>query len=260
MARKQSLLDDLSTLPWWFNLILAILSYFLLKVVVPSIETENPIFKGIAIALPSMAWVFSLLFCLAALASAFHSWQRGELFNNQTSLTSIQNLTWQQFEQYIGEAYRRKGYSVEETGLGGADGGVDLILRQEGKTLLVQCKNWKRRKVGVSVVREMFGLVKAQGATGGVLVTAGAFTKEAQKFAQDTGLELIDGQRLVRLVNSVREAPLKNDDALSNQPKDEKLCPKCGSAMVKRTARQGSNKGKQFWGCSRFPACRGIRS
>lgn len=68
MARKQSLLDDLSTLPWWFNLILAILSYFLLKVVVPSIETENPVFKGIYIALPSMAWVFSLLFCLTALA------------------------------------------------------------------------------------------------------------------------------------------------------------------------------------------------
>ncbi|WP_257275282.1 topoisomerase DNA-binding C4 zinc finger domain-containing protein [Endozoicomonas sp. SESOKO4] len=38
------------------------------------------------------------------------------------------------------------------------------------------------------------------------------------------------------------------------------LSPQCGSVMVKRTAKEGSNKGKQFWGCSRFPACRGIRS
>jgi restriction system protein len=37
-------------------------------------------------------------------------------------------------------------------------------------------------------------------------------------------------------------------------------CPKCGSPMVERTAKSGSNAGKSFWGCSRFPACRGIRS
>ena len=35
-------------------------------------------------------------------------------------------------------------------------------------------------------------------------------------------------------------------------------CPKCGSAMVLRTARTGANQGEQFWGCSNFPKCRGI--
>ncbi|TVS08559.1 MAG: hypothetical protein EA417_22595 [Gammaproteobacteria bacterium] len=29
--------------------------------------------------------------------------------------------------------------------------------------------------------------------------------------------------------------------------------------MVKRTASRGANAGKQFWGCSRYPACRGTR-
>ena len=33
-------------------------------------------------------------------------------------------------------------------------------------------------------------------------------------------------------------------------------CPQCGALMVKRTARAGSNAGKQFWGCSRYPECR----
>jgi len=36
------------------------------------------------------------------------------------------------------------------------------------------------------------------------------------------------------------------------------LCPKCGKKMVLRTARQGENAGKKFWGCSNFPECRGI--
>lgn len=34
-------------------------------------------------------------------------------------------------------------------------------------------------------------------------------------------------------------------------------CPRCGSRMVLRTARQGPNAGNRFWGCSRYPACKG---
>ena len=38
------------------------------------------------------------------------------------------------------------------------------------------------------------------------------------------------------------------------------LCPKCNSSMVKRLARKGSNSGNYFWGCSRYPRCKGTRS
>lgn len=34
-------------------------------------------------------------------------------------------------------------------------------------------------------------------------------------------------------------------------------CPVCGSRMVRRTARTGERAGRDFWGCSRFPSCRG---
>ena len=35
-------------------------------------------------------------------------------------------------------------------------------------------------------------------------------------------------------------------------------CPKCGKSMVLRTARNGDNAGKQFWGCSGYPDCKGV--
>lgn len=35
-------------------------------------------------------------------------------------------------------------------------------------------------------------------------------------------------------------------------------CPKCGSAMVIKTARQGKRKGKDFWGCTKYPDCDGV--
>lgn len=37
-------------------------------------------------------------------------------------------------------------------------------------------------------------------------------------------------------------------------------CPQCGSAMRLRKARFGPRRGKLFWGCSRFPDCRGTRA
>ena len=42
---------------------------------------------------------------------------------------------------------------------------------------------------------------------------------------------------------------------------DEMLkCPKCGAPMVKRMATKGANAGREFFGCSRYPKCRGIVS
>lgn len=34
-------------------------------------------------------------------------------------------------------------------------------------------------------------------------------------------------------------------------------CPQCGAPMKQRTARKGAKAGSSFWGCSRYPQCRG---
>jgi len=39
---------------------------------------------------------------------------------------------------------------------------------------------------------------------------------------------------------------------------EQVLCPKCGALMIRRVASKGSNAGNAFYGCSKFPACRGI--
>jgi hypothetical protein len=35
-------------------------------------------------------------------------------------------------------------------------------------------------------------------------------------------------------------------------------CPKCGSAMTLRTAKNGSYSGRNFWGCPKYPKCKGL--
>ena len=41
---------------------------------------------------------------------------------------------------------------------------------------------------------------------------------------------------------------------------DIPACPECGAPMTIKTARHGTNAGGQFYGCSRYPSCKGILS
>lgn len=57
----------------------------------------------------------------------------------------------------------------------------------------------------------------------------------------------------------LEECSLLNPTSKVDEPmSDEKICPRCGSAMVFRTAKKGVHSGDQFWGCSNFPKCRFI--
>jgi restriction system protein len=254
MPKKSSLLDDLIALPWWFNLALAVIVYSGLKYYFPTIEFKSPAFQGIGTALPNLAGMFASIFVLAAAISAYHAWRKGELLDRQTSVKSIKDLHWKDFEYLVSEAYRRQGYSVEENNGGGADGGIDLVLGKDGNRILVQCKNWRSSKVGVSTVRELFGVVTAEGASEGIVVCSSHYTSEAMEFAKGKPLTLIDAAALSRLIGDVQKTPKIQPQVKST------MCPVCKSSMVMRTAKRGKNAGSGFWGCSRFPKCRGTRS
>src|SRR6266545_4992621 len=108
----------------------------------------------------------------------------------------------------------------------------------------------------------------AQGAAGGFVVTAGEFTREARDFASGRSVELINGAALAAMLRETN-APVQSTLPVDVPPSKigewdagshlTPPCPKCGQPMVKRIARHGSNAGTAFWGCSGFPACRGVR-
>lgn len=247
-------MEDLTLLPWWMNILLAVIVYPSFKYGIPSIHWENPIFKGMAMVLPIFAPYIVVLLCFTAAASAFQAWRKGALLEGQKGIGTIRALSWQAFEELVGEAYRRQGYNVTETGGGGADGGVDLVLRRGGEALLVQCKHWRMEKVGVKIIRELYGVIAAEGATGGVVISSGTFTQEAKDFGTGKPLELIDGPELLKIVAEVQKTPMPVSSASSDV-----VCPLCGSKMVLRTARKGAHAGEQFWGCPGFPQCRGTK-
>lgn len=50
----------------------------------------------------------------------------------------------------------------------------------------------------------------------------------------------------------------EREEKLEELKRNSPSCPKCGSYMVKKLARKGKYSGREFWGCSRYPACKGI--
>jgi restriction system protein len=164
-------------------------------------------------------------------------------------------MSWRDFEKLVGEAFRRDGFQVVEHGGSSPDGGVDLILTKDKERYLVQCKHWRTQRVGVTVVRELNGVIAANDAHGGLVVTSGDFTREEREFAGKTKIELVDGSTLEQLIGAVRPAaPSTSEIQVVRQP----ACPKCGSGMVEREAKRGKHAGRSFWGCQQYPKCTGI--
>lgn len=109
--------------------------------------------------------------------------------------------------------------------------------------------------------REVPAQMAAHGAAGGFVVTSGVFTSDAEAFAKGRNIGLIDGSALTGMIEGAKSArPVGMPAAQVAASGEPPACPKCGSAMVRRTARQGANIGASFWGCSAFPKCRGVRA
>lgn len=74
----------------------------------------------------------------------------------------------------------------------------------------------------------------------------------------DEVIAQIEQLRLQRGLATNREHVRHLQEKASPSKESAPHCSKCGSGMVLRNARKGKNAGKTFWGCTQFPACRGI--
>jgi restriction system protein len=278
MSRRQGgLLEALfnlaSRLPWWLSLTLAFASYYGLGLlVVRPLPELSELPRAPAIITHFLHWlslagqyILPFAFSVGAMASILVA-LRGKQIYRRISKTpnrqTLDGLRWREFEILMLEWFRKQGFTVQDTDLG-PDGGIDIVLRKNDCTYLVQCKHWRAYKVGVTVVRELRGVMASEGAAGGFVVTSGIFTDEARRFASRNDITLIDGRLLTAVIKQQKSAGLVIQGAEpvrdSSQSIADPTCPQCGAHMVERKASRGPAAGEYFWGCSRYPKCRGTR-
>lgn len=266
MARKNDgLLWHLMDAPWWVSVLFSAIAYIGLSFVLPALamSSENFIFSAVAQNLPILAPYVAIVLLIPAPVALLKQLSRQRQYSittdeiaSQGTTAALNNLSWLEFEGYIGEFFKQQGYEVKQAFSQKPDGGVDIWMRKDGQLTLVQCKHWKARKVGIQILREMYAVMIENNASKMIIVTSGDFTSEAIKYALDKRLWLINGGELVHMIEQVRNRPAEQTVDVTPPKNTTPLCPSCHAPLVMRTAKRGQSKGNQFYGCSSYPRCR----
>jgi restriction system protein len=106
----------------------------------------------------------------------------------------LRAVTAREFEEIVAEYFTREGYEVTLTAAS-RDGGKDLYAaKQDGVgsfLYVVECKAYApHERVGVHLVRHLYGVVQHENATAGILATTSYFTKPALAFEEDVRFRL----------------------------------------------------------------------
>lgn len=174
--------------PWPLGLAVGVGAFFAIRNGVPWLlpHQNGPIAQGfnqsISSVLPPIALMVLGMCCLASFASFVGSYQLRKLLDICTTLESLAAKGWRQFEMLVGEAFRRQRYAVEEASQDGACGGIHLIpLKDDGRRILMQCKQWKHRQADVSVAREMYDLLAHHNSDAVKIFCVGIYKKRRQQ-------------------------------------------------------------------------------
>ncbi len=113
--------------------------------------------------------------------------------------SSLSKISGTDFERLLALYFRDHGYQVQEVGVGGNDGGVDLvIIDKRGEKTAVQAKCYNdNNKVSVMTVRELVGAKRNHGCVLALLVTTSDLTPPAKAEAESLKIEYWHGATLI---------------------------------------------------------------
>ncbi len=190
-------------IPWYVSLGLAAASFAILHIASP----VAPMLGMLQFIAPAALVLLAML----SLWGRIRSHRLIELLTSGEFGAALESLSWPDFERIVGEAFRRRGFRVEQVRHDSTEDGFDMEMTRDGERFVAQCKHWRARSVGIVPVRELYVAMEARGAAGGFVVTSGSFSRDARSFAEGRNVELIDGSHL----NSMLSA--NSDDSCDTQ-------------------------------------------
>jgi len=129
---------------------------------------------------------------------------------DQELLEKIRALDAYSFKKYVAEIFKSFGYQTKVTPYN-RDNGIDIIMRKNNLQSYVQCKKHNISTVEASAVKDFYEPIASR-LNGGFafIITINSFSEDAKRFAKNpkhtSNIMLIDGQRLLRLIQSAEKA------------------------------------------------------
>lgn len=129
-----------------------------------------------------------------------------EQVNAQRTATSVANIVAQfknqptDFEPFCADLFRKLGWHAEVTPPV-RDGGYDLrMVNPQGISYIAECKCYEpTHRVGRPIIQKLQGANSTVMAQGMMVITTSGFSRDAIAYANQVGVQLVDGDELVRL-------------------------------------------------------------
>ena len=184
---EKSLFAILLRSPWWISFVVAGLVGMVARLLFPA---ELVVFGMLA------GFPFLVIGCIAAA----RQWRAPSAAQVEATLQAVGAMSWREFAGVMEEGFRREGYLVQP--LQGP--AADLAVAKVGSHALVSCKRWKAAKPGVEHLRELVAAVQAHGeAREAMYVTLGELSSNAQQFAKENNIRVLQGPALAQLLKGI---------------------------------------------------------
>jgi restriction system protein len=112
---------------------------------------------------------------------------------------AVRAMSWRDFSQAMDEAFTRDGYSVRRV-----EGAADFAVTRAGRTALVAARRWKAARHGEEALAALHAQMRAQDASECIYVALGELSANAQRFARDNGVQLMQAEGLAQLLRSMQ--------------------------------------------------------
>ncbi|HZT56732.1 MAG TPA: restriction endonuclease [Burkholderiaceae bacterium] len=150
------------------------------------------------------ALVYAVAVC-AALALSVAAWRALRRHRPHASSPGFGDMRERDFEALVAAALRAQGYEP----IGATQGAPETItgefmMRRERTSFLVTCRHFRIGRVDADAIRSLQRAMAARGASAGVVLTSGRFSREAIAVAAGYGIRLVDGRALPTLLASVK--------------------------------------------------------
>lgn len=110
-------------------------------------------------------------------------------------------LSPDEFEEFVADVWAARGYETVVT-QSSNDAGKDVVAKQNGRQVGIQAKRYRpSNRMGGPEIQQYGSLLHDETIDEVVIVTSSTFTNAAYRRAQEIGVELVDGERLLTLAD-----------------------------------------------------------
>lgn len=186
---------------------LKIAAIILAAILLLNILVEYPSFVFIIIAI-----ILAIVFIKIAMWTHYRNNNRYKYEKEMQKEQTIGSLIAQfherptYFEEYVADLFRFYGFDAQVTAASN-DGGKDIIMRKDGYTYVVEVKLYAtHNKISREKIQKLHSAMIDCGANYAIFVTTSDFASTAVEYAERNGINLINGEILVGMIEERRQA------------------------------------------------------